>query len=625
MIWLLACTVEQTVITPQADTVTVTETVVLEDTSVPCDLEGLLSVDTTAISWSWWQGEDPPVLTRDIEVLAEPCEGFVAYSSEAWLGASIEDDVLTLTADTLAIPSGRHSATVSLHDVDSAGVLGRIDVSLDTLRSPEDAGSRNVLLVAADGLDADALEAIDTPQLDRLAAWGALASASTQTADLTSCGPGWAAVLTGSEEHGVWTDGVPLDADPWADVGERVWTGAEWAGFSDLDTVHADEDVLAEALGALRSGLSHVHVVQLHGADDAGHEGGFSAGNAAYVGAVEELDDAVGQLVDQVLDRPEIAGEEWLFVLTSDHGGDDWGTHGTMSADYQAVPLLIASASFRAESLEGASHLDVAPTIRAFLGIDPGGYAGTDWWGFESACADELDDDGDGLVDCDDSDCADTLECNECPDESIEGIGSIALAEPWHDWVDASCGVGGEELLLSWTAPSEGEFTFVGDTVALLDGDCLASELACGNGTTSAVLAEAQELTLFVEGDRLEILGPPTCPVEDLGSGDVTASWEREANDEGMDGACGLLYGARTFSWVASADGYWVYTTYPSDGDTVLYVLDDCGGAVTSCSNDSWGDDAWGYEYLYEGDERTFVVGSADGSKGTIDLVIYLY
>ncbi|HJN75994.1 MAG TPA: alkaline phosphatase [Myxococcota bacterium] len=620
MIWLLACVVEETHITPPG----ATETVILEDTAT-CERSGSLSIDTDPVLWSWWQGEDTPSVERDLEVLAEPCDAFVALSSETWLGASIEDGVLTLTADPWAAASGRHEAHITLHDSDSAEVLARIDVSLEMLRSPEEASSRDVLLVAADGLDAEVLPLVDTPNIDRLAAWGVIATATTQTTDLTTCGPGWASVLTGTESHGVWTDGIPLTMDPFEDLDERIWAGAEWVGFSDLIAVDADEDVLEEALGALRGGLSQVYLVELHALDTAGHSGGFSADNPEYVAALEDLDEDLGQLVDVLLERPEIASEEWLIVMTSDHGGDAWGTHGTMSEDYQAVPLLLAGPSLLATELDGASHLDVAPTMRAFLGVDPIDFSGTDWWGFERDCTNTLDDDGDGVTDCDDSDCAGTIECNECPDTDVEGTGEVELPEAWHDWLEASCGEAGDEVLLGWAAPSDGDYVFVGETVAVLDGDCLGEELACGTGSVSATLAESQEVTLLVESSELEILGPPSCADVDLGGGGVSTSWERAGNGEGITGTCGVLHDAETFTWNANAPGWWIFHTNGSEGDTILYALEECGGAITSCSNDDWGDDAWTYEYLGVGDSRVFVVGSADGSEGSTNLEIYLY
>ena len=618
MILLLACTVEQTVITPPADTIV--ETVTVYDTHTPCEATGALAVDTSALTWSWWQGEEVPSTTRTVEVLAEPCEGFVAQSSEAWLAASIEGTELTITADPWAVPSGRHAATVTLHDLDSAQILERIDVDLDVRRVPDEVGRRNVLVLAVDGYDAAVTG--ETPTLDRLAAAGARATSTTQTADLTSCGPGWAAVLTGSEDHGVWTDGVALDTDPFADLDHRVWIGAEWEGFSDLVEPDATEAVTDEAIGALRSGLAQVHLVQLHGLDEAGHEAGFTD-NATYQAALVEIDQDVDRLVDSLLDRPEIASEDWLIVLTSDHGGDAWGSHGTLAEDYQSVPLILSHPRLATKRLEGASHLDVAPTMRSYVGIDPAAYVGTDWWGFERSCADGVDDDEDGLVDCDDSDCADTLECNTCPDETVSGSGAIELPESWHDWIDSSCGTGGDELLLSWRAPSEGAWTFVGETVAVLDGDCLAEELACGSAATTT-LSEGQEITLYVEGSELHVLEPPACTDENLGSGDVSPTWTR-SGEAGMAGDCGVLYNARTFSWVADSDGYWIFHTYGSDGDTILYALDECGGDVTVCTDNGWGDDAWTYEALNAGASRVFVVGSADGSLGDVELSIYKY
>lgn len=84
-------------------------------------------------------------------------------------------------------------------------------------------------------------------------------------------------------------------------------------------------------------------------------------------------DALIGRLLDAVLARAVPNGEEWLLVLSSDHGGDDahvGGGHGALSAYNRRVPVIVASNSPRVgigrAAYEG-SHMDVAPTVLHFL------------------------------------------------------------------------------------------------------------------------------------------------------------------------------------------------------------------------------------------------------------------
>ena len=56
--------------------------------------------------------------------------------------------------------------------------------------------------------------------------------------------------------------------------------------------------------------------------DDANHEGhatGFNR-NPAYLDSIE-VDEAIGELMTSLLSRPQVGEEEWMLVVTTDHGG----------------------------------------------------------------------------------------------------------------------------------------------------------------------------------------------------------------------------------------------------------------------------------------------------------------
>ena len=107
------------------------------------------------------------------------------------------------------------------------------------------------------------------------------------------------------------------------------------------------------------------YFVHLDDVDHAGHATSFTTDSAEYVAAIEEADRNIGQLLDAILEGPNIADEEWLIIVTTDHGGDDAGTHGTMGSDYNRIPLFVAGPAVPKGQLPDglANHLDVQTTV----------------------------------------------------------------------------------------------------------------------------------------------------------------------------------------------------------------------------------------------------------------------
>ena len=67
------------------------------------------------------------------------------------------------------------------------------------------------------------------------------------------------------------------------------------------------------------------------------------------------------------------------------------------------------------------------------------------------------------------------------------------------------------------------------------------------------------------------------------------------------------------WEWSAPSDGLYTITTYDSNFDTVLYVLDSCNGAELSCNDDYTDLHAGTQVSLLEGDTIIIGVGSFAG------------
>ena len=85
--------------------------------------------------------------------------------------------------------------------------------------------------------------------------------------------------------------------------------------------------------------------IHLDDVDASGHGKGFDPNVPEYIKAIEETDKRVGKIVAAVRGRSNYANENWLILVSSDHGG---------------------------QGVQHASHLNVVPVIREVFYISNG-------------------------------------------------------------------------------------------------------------------------------------------------------------------------------------------------------------------------------------------------------------
>ncbi len=112
--------------------------------------------------------------------------------------------------------------------------------------------------------------------------------------------------------------------------------------------------------------------VGLGDADEYGHRNDYRA----YLGALHESDGFVGEL-ETVLDRMGARGRHTTVVVTTDHGrAYNFRDHGTWHPESGRVWLVASGGDVGGRGLVASSRrhtlLDVAPTVRALLGISGG-------------------------------------------------------------------------------------------------------------------------------------------------------------------------------------------------------------------------------------------------------------
>lgn len=262
---------------------------------------------------------------------------------------------------------------------------------------PAGSNSKKVLILDLDGVRLDKLREATTPNLDALAAEGLFGPTMTHGTDLapTVSGPLHSNVLTGvwPNKHRVTdNDIVPNDLAGFPDLLTRLgsirpdlstFAVGDWPPLLKLvintpkvKTLHPYTDAgskssalrtLAWAREALTLQDPDVGYVYFIHADAVGHAVGGAA--SEYRTAIEELDDWVGMLVEAVRERPMYGEEDWLIIVTTDHGHLDAGGHGGDEPEVRQIWTLLHGAGLK-PGVSEARMVDLAPTVYAHLGVE---------------------------------------------------------------------------------------------------------------------------------------------------------------------------------------------------------------------------------------------------------------
>jgi hypothetical protein len=356
-----------------------------------CDLDVALVAEPSSVNLWWWQGEPAPSQMIELADVPQDC-GFAIVVSHDWIEAEVMGSTVTITIDPSLTQPGLRLGEVRVMGAQAANAT-LIPVVARLWSEPTAGATPMALIIGIDGVRPDALEAAETPYMDLLIRGGASSfTAHTQLTAPTKSGPGWASILTGvdADKHLVESnDLADMDQkDPaWPSVVERAKSAlgvgstaiVNWIPVALLlpetavESYQTGDDVqvgsmASESLRELDHGLTFVHLDEV---DGYGHSTGFSKDNPLYIAAIEASDLYVGQMLTGILDRPTFPLEDWLIVVTTDHGGAGLG-HGPMDADNQTIWLVAAGSGVPQQTLGSeVSHMDVHPTVMAHLGAWP--------------------------------------------------------------------------------------------------------------------------------------------------------------------------------------------------------------------------------------------------------------
>lgn len=256
---------------------------------------------------------------------------------------------------------------------------------------PSGTKQAKTLVIGIDGATFDTFSRADVPHLKQLMANGLTARSNLYANPMapTVSGAGWSSVATGvwPDKHNVKDNNFTAPnyaqypdyatrletADPatstlvvgtWSPIPQIVF-GAK----TDLRIAGGnDEGTTAKAADYLAHGNPDSTFVHLDEVDGAGHSSG-SAGDA-YLKALHTADAQVGRLLDAVTSRPTYAAEDWLVVVTADHGHTPTGGHGGNTPLERGTFVIAQGKGIVPGSVrDDVKITDIAPTVLRHEGV----------------------------------------------------------------------------------------------------------------------------------------------------------------------------------------------------------------------------------------------------------------
>lgn len=240
---------------------------------------------------------------------------------------------------------------------------------------------KKVLFIGIDGVRFDALQEANTPTVDSLKNEG-LFTYDSWHLGITMSGPSWSTMLTGvwENKHLVTNNSYtnanynnypyfpkrakecrpdlkcvqivtwnPMD-DASNGTGGYVFNSG-WDYSLDVGT-HGQGLVTSAALTQMLDPELDVLFLHYDEIDVAGHANGFSPTIPTYMNAINQVDVEIRQVLNGLKNRPNYANEDWLVLLTTDHGGIGLG-HGGNTNNERHIWWIAAGPSIPNAQITG--------------------------------------------------------------------------------------------------------------------------------------------------------------------------------------------------------------------------------------------------------------------------------
>lgn len=218
------------------------------------------------------------------------------------------------------------------------------DITGDSLTTAPDVNTvkRKVLIIGISGCRGDVMPTANTPNINALLPH-AIYSFDALTQAPTLGGPGWSSMLTGvwGDKHGVSDNtfsGNHFNQYPMVykyikqfNPQLKTVSICSWNAINDNLVSNADikistneNDIAAKdsAILHLNSDNPDVMFLNFDDVDLAGRTFGFDTTVSEYMQAISKVDGYVGEVLQALNKRADIAKEDWLVIISSDHGGN---------------------------------------------------------------------------------------------------------------------------------------------------------------------------------------------------------------------------------------------------------------------------------------------------------------
>lgn len=226
------------------------------------------------------------------------------------------------------------------------------------------AQTKKVLFIGIDGCRADALMSSNIPNIQNLIS-ESIYSLDGLCASTTWSGNGWSTMLTGvwHNKHNVQDNNFTApNFTAYPDFLTRAETFnpnlktislAHWAPINTTIINNADVKtnfttdlaVKNAAVTALQSDNPDILFVDFDDVDHAGHSYGFSSTVPQYVSSIQTTDQYIGEIVNAMKSRATYNNEDWLVVLTTDHGAVDT-SHGGPNLSERNIFTIFSNPNF---------------------------------------------------------------------------------------------------------------------------------------------------------------------------------------------------------------------------------------------------------------------------------------
>lgn len=256
----------------------------------------------------------------------------------------------------------------------------------------------HVVYIGLDGWGAYSMPAADMPTVKKLMEEGCY-TLKKRTVNPSSSAPNWASMFMGAgpELHGYtqWGSKTPelpsrvilknnifptifqiyRDANPDAEIGVLYeWEGIKYLVDTASVSYHAQapdytknpESLCGMAEEYIKSKKPALLAVCFDNPDHVGHADGH--GSEAYYAVLKTLDSYIARIVEAV--RAAGIIDDTVFIITSDHGGKDFG-HGGITMDEMETPFIISGKGISkgGEFEESMMQYDVASTMAEILDV----------------------------------------------------------------------------------------------------------------------------------------------------------------------------------------------------------------------------------------------------------------